>query len=110
METSTCDVEDCALTWSGSQPCQGITLTPPPTSLATLSAHGLSYVLQNLGLPGEENSPEEDPSSWPDLQPWLRGMCPSVGLAPDAGVVAHDKEAIKLSDLQFRISRLELQF
>jgi len=52
---------------------------------------------------------DEDPSLWPDLQPWLRGMCPSVSFDTDASVTTDDKGAVRLSDLQFRISRVELQ-
>lgn len=105
------DAEDPS-TWPGMQSCEetdslfrelGGSMTPPVTPpVATRALAPPDIILVGSAC-------EDDPSSWPDLQPWLRGMCASVPLVGEDISKCDDRGVMQFSDLQFRISRLELQ-
>lgn len=109
------DEDEDPSTWPDMQPCEltedlfrelGATVTPsvtpPVTPCGTRAGVSDTCSTPQISNAGRDESPAE----WADLQPWLRGICPGAATLPFS---ARSKGEIQMSDLQFRISRLELQ-
>lgn len=107
VQASSAGDEEAKSTFPGLQPCD------LEASIAeAVRCNVLAPACDNVLFGAMENDAtgiQDEPSSWPDLQPWLRGMCSSAPFASAANGASHDKGSIQLDDLQFRVSRLELQ-